>query len=261
MPRRALSQVNAAAPAAVQASPVSKIISNPLPQPSPKTMQPLLQQPPQQPPQQPQQPPPQQQQQQLLQQPQFGKLSMVGKHMPAVAAPYHHHQNLHWTTDQTSEFFTSHYVQEAQRAAAWQQYYQYTCYMQATMTPEQFQQWQLSQHYQYQHQQMYGMQAPRPKQQKPRKPRVKKDAEVPAASQAAEMREEAMPLPAAEVDTPSEDQSLTLPIAVNEATSSEDNKYEEMKRAQLMELCKERGLKANGKNTDLIKVLPMLIFS
>jgi hypothetical protein len=119
---------------------------------------------------------------QPLQQPVFGQLSQVGKHRPAAAAAMPP-QNLKWTIEQTAEFFDPKAVQEANRQAAWQQYYQQVAYMQASMTPQQFQQWQLFQSQQYQHslfmqqqQQQYAMmmQDLQKKQQKLRKPRVKK---------------------------------------------------------------------------------------
>jgi hypothetical protein len=119
---------------------------------------------------------------QPLQQPVFGQLSQVGKHRPS-AAPAMPPQNLKWTIEQTAEFFDPKAVQEANRQAAWQQYYQQVAYMQASMAPQQFQQWQLFQSQQYQHslfmqqqQQQYAMmmQALQKKQQKLRKPRVKK---------------------------------------------------------------------------------------
>ena len=148
--------------------------------------------------------------------------------------------------------------------------------MQATMTPAQFQQWQLAQYYQqYQHQMAMMMMCEKPAQQKPkRKPRA------PSAKNVASDSSE---LPAAEASQSPKQYSFTnktidLPIEpehIVEAAAPEvcvpvcepapsstaavvvetlAPKYEEMARADVVAMCKERGIKAVGKTVDLIKV-------
>ena len=186
---------------------------------------------------------------QPLQQPVFGQLSQVGKHRPSTA-PVMPPQNLKWTIEQTAEFFDPKAVQEANRQAAWQQYYQQVAYMQASMAPQQFQQWQLFQSQQYQHslfmqqqQQQYAMmmQALQQKQQKLRKPRVKKASSTPCDPYpAADMKEEETPgeIPQALVAAAA---LVEAPPAVVEASAP---KYEDMSRADIVVLAKQRGIKA-----------------
>jgi hypothetical protein len=215
-------------------------------------------------------------------QPVFGKLSGVGKQRQQ-ATPYHHQANapnLHWTHEQTADFFNPSYAQEAHRQAAWQQYYAYQAYMQANMTPAQFQQWQLAQYYQqYQHQMAMMMMCEKPVQQKPkRKPRAQSaknlasDSSEPPAAEASQspkqysctdktidlpiepghMVEAAVPEVFAPVCEPSPSPTAAAVV------ETQAPKYDEMSRADVVAMCKERGIKAVGKTVDLIKVRPAL---
>jgi hypothetical protein len=214
-------------------------------------------------------------------QPVFGKLSGVGKQRQHATA-YHHQANapnLQWTQEQTADFFNPSYAQEAHRQAAWQQYYAYQAYMQANMTPAQFQQWQLAQYYQqYQHQMAMMMMCEKPVQQKPkRKPRaqsaktVASDTSEPPAAETSQSpkqyncSDKTIDIPiepehiveaaAPEVCAPVEPTPSPTAAAVVEAQAP---KYEEMARADVVAMCKERGIKAVGKTVDLVKVRPAL---
>jgi hypothetical protein len=200
-------------------------------------------------------------------QPVFGKPSAVGKFRPTPSS-LNHGRNLYWSPDQTAEFFSPQVVQEAHRQAAWQQYFQYQAYMQACMTPEQYQQWQLSQHYQ-QHSQHYqqhcAMMHSQQMHKEQRKPRTKK---APAASKAPEPDSDVTPPLAA--SSSCEDGKPALAGGVPEQTEApavvaactpnpvvmEDSgsKYGVLSRPDLVALAKEHGIKANGKTADIIKV-------
>jgi hypothetical protein len=215
-------------------------------------------------------------------QPVFGKLSGVGKQRQQ-ATPYHHQanaHNLHWTHEQTADFFNPSYAQEAHRQAAWQQYYAYQAYMQATMTPAQFQQWQLAQYYQqYQNQIAMMMMCEKPAQQKPkRKPRAESaknfsSVTEPPAAEASQLGAAEPPqhyscsvatmdLPVqperdVEVAAPEVCAPVCEPAPSPTAAAvieTQAPKYEEMARSDVVAMCKERGIKAVGKTVDLIKV-------
>ena len=179
-----------------------------------------------------------------------------------------HGHNLYWSPDQTAEFFSPQVVQEAHRQAAWQQYFQYQAYMQACMTPEQYQQWQLSQHYQHysQHYQQHcAMMHNQQTHEEQRKPRTKK---APAASKAPEPESDVTPppatspscgdcKPAVEGGVPEQAEAPAVVVActpdpvVMEHTCS---KYGALSRPDLVALAKEHGIKANSKTADIIKV-------
>jgi len=178
----------------------------------------------------------------------------------------HFHTDSHARSGHHSDFFDPRVMQEAQRQAAWQQYYQYQAYMQSCLTPEQYQQWHMAQHYQYMQQNMSRQQQPLPQQQqqkKVRKPRVKKEpVAVPAT--AAEPIATAAPIDdeaaAAPVPKLSEQEISVEPVVASPVTTSAVNEpavgvnYEEMSRSDVVAAAKERAIKANGKTADIIKV-------
>jgi hypothetical protein len=196
--------------------------------------------------------------------PVFGKPSAIGRFKPSAAAVQPPAQNLFWTPEQTSEFFSPQAVQEAHRQAAWQQYYQYMQHMQTCMTPQHFQHFLMAQHYQQQQQQqlsiMHGRQAQRSK--APPKPRAK-EAPAPAPTPApapadTELVEEETSADAKQVDASPIVAASVPPPAVVEQVMETKNKYEALGRQELVALAKERGIKANGKTVDIIKVRALM---
>ena len=198
-------------------------------------------------------------------QPVFGKLSGLGRQTPQPV-PYHHQGSapgLCWTHEQTAEFFKPAYAEEARRQAAWQQYFAIQAYMQATMTPLQFHQWQLAQHHQWQSQFQQQAACEKPK----RKPRAKKDnkgsesGSTPVATEQAAAPEqvtEAAPEQVTEAAPEQAAESAAPQVCAPEAAAAVEEvlapKFDEMSRADLVAMCKERGIKANGKTAELIKV-------
>jgi hypothetical protein len=162
--------------------------------------------------------------------------------------------------------------------------------MQSSLTPEQFQHWQLSQAYQYNAQQkqqamMWQGAAGLAQQTKPRKPRAKKaDAAPESESTTTESAErvevhketktkapkgyaiDQVPIIAPKMSSPVEVpvpspvvDDAPAPAAVPEADPVVEPKYGELKRGDLVSLAKERGVKANGKSEAIVKVVSVAL--